>query len=72
MLTIVEVIKLFYKYFYGIKFVVKTDHLRIASIQILEGQMARWIERLQTYDFEAYHRKGIQHNNADELSRKSC
>ncbi|GBN70607.1 hypothetical protein AVEN_61473-1, partial [Araneus ventricosus] len=33
-----------------------------------EGQIARWIQRLQEYDFEIQHRKGTSHGNADALS----
>eukprot|EP00731_Ephydatia_muelleri_P033767 Em0037g31a len=32
-----------------------------------EGQLARWLEQLQEYDFEVIHRKGRNHNNADAL-----
>ena len=34
--------------------------------------MARWIERLQQYDFEVIYRKGEVHKNADGLSRRPC
>ncbi|GBM00252.1 Retrovirus-related Pol polyprotein from transposon 17.6 [Araneus ventricosus] len=41
-----------------------------------EGQIARWIQRLQEYDFEIQHCKGISHENADAPSqrpyRESC
>ena len=32
--------------------------------------MARWLERLQEYDYEIQHRPGKQHSNADSLSRR--
>ncbi|XP_011860227.1 PREDICTED: uncharacterized protein LOC105557572 [Vollenhovia emeryi] len=38
----------------------------------LEGQLARWLERLQRYDFEIIYRKGLLHGNADGLSRRLC
>ena len=50
----------------------RTDH---GSLQWLhsfkepEGQLARWLERLQEYNFEIQHGKGSQHLNADALSR---
>ncbi|GBN53350.1 hypothetical protein AVEN_221599-1 [Araneus ventricosus] len=35
-----------------------------------EGQIARWIQKLQEYHFEIQHRKGTSHGNADALSRR--
>ena len=32
--------------------------------------MARWLERLQEYDYEIQHRPGRLHNNADALSTR--
>ncbi|GBL99437.1 hypothetical protein AVEN_68741-1 [Araneus ventricosus] len=37
-----------------------------------EGQIARWIQRLQEYDFEIQHRKGTSHGKTDALSRRPC
>ena len=37
-----------------------------------EGQVARWIELLDTYDFIIQHRAGRIHSNADGLSRRPC
>ncbi|GFT36284.1 retrovirus-related Pol polyprotein from transposon 412 [Trichonephila clavipes] len=37
-----------------------------------EGQIARWIQRLQEYDVEIRHRKGSAHGNEDALSRRPC
>ncbi|GBM73782.1 Transposon Ty3-I Gag-Pol polyprotein [Araneus ventricosus] len=37
-----------------------------------EGQIARWIQRLQEYNFEIQHRKRTSHGNADALSRRPC
>ena len=38
----------------------------------LEGQTARWIEILGTYDLEVKHCQGRNHGNADGLSRRPC
>ncbi|GBN04797.1 Retrovirus-related Pol polyprotein from transposon 297 [Araneus ventricosus] len=73
LLAIVKSIKHFHHYLYGRKFLLRTDH---ASLRWLlnfrepEGQIARWIQRLQEYDFEIQHRKGTSHGNADALSRR--
>ncbi|GFV69496.1 retrovirus-related Pol polyprotein from transposon 17.6 [Trichonephila clavipes] len=40
--------------------------------KILEGQVARWIQRLNEYYFDIRHRKGSSHGNADALSRRPC
>ena len=37
-----------------------------------EGQLARWIEKLQEYDFSIVHRPGPKHGNANALSRLPC
>lgn len=37
-----------------------------------EGQLARWIEQLQEYNFFIVHRQGNSHSNADGLSRRPC
>ncbi|GBM35011.1 Retrovirus-related Pol polyprotein from transposon 297 [Araneus ventricosus] len=61
LLDIVKSIEHFHHYLYGRKFLLRTDH---ASLRWLlnfrepEGQIARWIQRLQEYDFEIQHRKG--------------
>lgn len=75
LLAVVEATKHYHKYLYGQKFIVRTDHgaLRwLLNFKNPEGQIARWIERLQAYDFEIVHRKGRTHSNADALSRRPC
>ncbi|GBN43724.1 Retrovirus-related Pol polyprotein from transposon 297 [Araneus ventricosus] len=75
LLAIAKSIEHFHHYLYGRKFLLRTDH---ASLRWLlnfrepEGQIARWIQRLQEYDFEIQHRKGTSHGNADALSRRPC
>ncbi|GBM82950.1 Transposon Ty3-G Gag-Pol polyprotein [Araneus ventricosus] len=77
LLAIVKSIEHFHHYFYGRKFLLRTDH---ASLRWLlnfrepESQIARWIRRLQEYDFEIQHRKecNYSHVNGNIPSRKHC
>lgn len=71
----IESIKSFRHYLLGRKFLISTDHVSLRwllSFKDLEGQLARWLERLQQYEFEVIHRKGQSHKNADGLSRRHC
>ena len=36
------------------------------------GQVARWIQEIETYDLVVQHRAGLKHTNADALSRRPC
>ncbi|CAG2215713.1 unnamed protein product [Mytilus edulis] len=56
-------------------FLVRTDHGALnwlLRFKNPEGQMARWLEVLNTYNFEVQHRPGRLHGNADGLSRRPC
>ena len=71
----VKAIEKFYYYLYGQCFVVRTDHASLKwlfNFHQLEGQIARWLQKLQEYQFEVVHRAGKSHMNADALSRRSC
>ena len=71
----VKAIKHFHPYLYGRTFTLRTDHAALQwllSFKFPEGQIARWIERLQQYDFRIKHRPGVLHGNADTLSRRPC
>jgi hypothetical protein len=75
LLAIVRTLEHFHKYLYGQKFHLQTDHSALTwlmSFKNLEGQTARWIQRLQEYNFSSEHRQGRKHNNADALSRRPC
>ena len=53
----------------------RTDHAALRwlkSFKEPEGQVARWIEVLDTYDYELIHRPGKKHLNADAMSRGPC
>ena len=68
-------VKHFRHFLYGRRFVIRTDD---SSLQWLlrfktpEGQLARWLEVLSSYDMTIKHRPGTQHRNADALSRIPC
>lgn len=42
------------------------------SLKNPTGQVARWLQFLETYNLKVSHRPGYQHRNADALSRNSC
>ena len=63
----------FHPYLYGRHFLVQTDHASLQwllNFKALEGQLARWMQKLGEYDFEVKHRKGTEHGNANALSRR--
>jgi hypothetical protein len=75
LLAIVKTLEHFHKYLYGQQFHLRTDTSALTwllSFKNLEGQMARWIQRLQEYNFKSEHRQGRKHNNSDALSRRPC
>ncbi|BHF62235.1 hypothetical protein SprV_0200521600 [Sparganum proliferum] len=72
MLALVYFLKYFRPYLLGRHFVVRTDHNALQWLQNFrdpEGQVARWQEQLQEYDFTCVYRPGARHQNADALSR---
>ncbi|MES9881596.1 MAG: reverse transcriptase domain-containing protein [Sedimenticola sp.] len=75
LLAVVESVKHFHHYLYGVPTVVRTDHGALTwlmNFKNIEGQMARWMETLGTYDLTIKHRPGRKHMNADSLSRLPC
>ena len=75
LLAIVKAVRRFHHYLYGRTFKVRTDHgaLRwLLNFKNPEGQLARWLEALGTYDFLIEHRSGVKHQNEDALSRRPC
>ncbi|GFU85611.1 retrovirus-related Pol polyprotein from transposon 297 [Trichonephila clavipes] len=74
LLAIVKAIEHFHHYLYGQKFLLRTDHASLTwlmNFRNTEGQVARWIQRLNEYYFDIRHRKGSSHGNADALSEIS-
>ena len=75
LLAVVESLKHFHHYVYGSQILIRSDHgaLRwLINFRNPEGQMARWLEVLGTYQYEIVHRAGGSHRNADGLSRRPC
>ena len=75
LLALVYFVNYFRHYLYGKKFRVRTDHssLRwLMNFKNPEGQVARWIEFLSSFDIEIEHRPGRAHGNADGVSRIPC
>ena len=64
--------RMFSSYLSGLFFTLVTDHEPLkwlTQAKELEGAMARWACMLQQYDFVIVHRPGVEHQNADALSR---
>ena len=75
LLAIVKSLAHFHPYLYGRKFLLRTDHASLrwlVNFKEPEGQLARWLQRLQQYDYVIVHRPGKNHQNADGLSRRPC
>ena len=75
LLAVVTFIQQYRPYLVCRKFTLRTDHGSLTWLRNFkepEGQLARWLERLQELDFEIVHRRGSAHRNADSLSRLPC
>ncbi len=73
LLAVVTFIQYFRHYFWGQKFTIRTDHASLVwskNFKDAEGMLARWISKLETYNYKLEHRKGVKHTNSDALSRK--
>ena len=75
LLAIVKAVRHFHHYLYGVQFTIRTDHgalTWLTNFKNPEGQLARWLEILGTYNYTIKYRAGLKHNNADGLSRRPC
>ena len=75
LLAVVTFVQHFRCYLLGREFQLRTDHgslTWLANFKEPEGQLARWLERLQEFHFCIVHRPGKRHGNADSLSRRPC
>jgi len=72
---LLDSLKFFRHYLLGRKFVIHTDYMSLKwlmSFEELKGQLARWLERFQEFEFEIIHRKDQSYRNVDGLSRRLC
>ncbi len=68
LLAVVTAVELFKYYLTGRHFMVVTDHASLnwlRNFKEQEGVGARWITRLQLFDFKIMHRPGKHHSHAD-------
>ena len=75
LLAVVVLTKHFRHCLLGRQFTLRTDHGSLTWLRNFkepEGQMARWLEQLQEFNFNIVHRQGKRHANADALSRRPC
>ena len=72
--SVVQFTDQFRHFLLGRKFRVRTDNNAVKFMRNMKqqptGQVSRWLEQLQVFDFDTEHRPGTQHGNADGLSRK--
>lgn len=67
LLAVVLVTQHFKYYLCGMPFTIRTDHAALQwpmSFREPEGQLAQWLEELQSFHFTVVHRTGAQHANA--------
>ena len=75
LLAVVHFLKYYRHYLYGRPVRVRTDHAALkwlCNFKEAEGQLARWLEVLSSYNMQIEHRPGLRHQNADALSRRPC
>ena len=75
LLAVVKAVDHFHSYLYGAEFTIRTDHAALRWLKTLknpEGQLARWLGRLEQHHYRVVHRPGRVHNNTDSLSRRPC
>jgi transposase InsO family protein len=75
LLAVVTALKHFHHYLYGQEVLLRTDNAAVSWLRRLKdpcGQMARWLQYIDTYNLKITHRPGRLHANADALSRNPC
>ena len=72
LLAVVSTLDHFKGYVWGPHFRIRTDHaalLWLTNLKNIQGMLARWLAKLQQFNFAIEHRPGTHHGNADGLSR---
>src|SRR5271157_5017157 len=75
MLAVVTALKYYKQFLLGVKFKLRTDHsalIHYESTKEAVGQQGRWLDFYAQFQPEVEHRPGMQHANADALSRRPC
>eukprot|EP00731_Ephydatia_muelleri_P025917 Em0018g17a len=75
LLAAVYFIEQFRPYLLGRHFTLRSDHGSLTWLRNFkepEGQLARWIEKLEEYSFSIVHQAGWSYTNADAPSRLPC
>ena len=75
LLAVVVALRHFHSYLYGQEVLLRTDNAAVSWMRTLKvptGQVARWLQELNTYNLKVVHRSGRSHLNADALSRMPC
>ena len=75
LLAVVCGLRKFHSYLYGQSIRLRTDNAAVSWLRSLKqptGQVARWIQEIETYTLTVEHRAGLKHSNADALSRLPC
>ena len=75
LLAVIDAVNQFKHILCGLPFTIRTYRAALKwlmSFKEPEGQVARWIEQLQAFQFTIQHRAGESHTNADSLSRRPC
>ena len=72
LLAVITFVLHFRQYLLGTTFELRTDHNSLKWLKTFkhpEGQLARWLQKLEEFSFTVQHRPGRKHGNADSLSR---
>lgn len=75
LLAVVTALKHFHHYLFGQTVKLRTDNAAVSWMRNLKnptGQVARWLQHIETYDITVTHRPGRLHGNSDAMSRIPC